>query len=720
MLRVLSIFIALAGLFAPAAGAQGNQARATYYQRVQGDKVHAAVVVRITSDWYLYHTDPGSDFGKPLQVTFGADGTGWTVEVPEPHVGKVDDEFLGKYTYNYHTGLIVLHATGDTSEGASADDELSLAGLTCSNVTGLCIDYLETVEAKDAGKDKYWEGWPASLGAVPAAAPIEDPGDTAPDVAQPGGTEPENTTPGVVGPPITTEPGGQEGGPSINPFGSQKVEKVTPKLYVRIDEQANRAKLVLVVDIAEGYYVYNGPNESDLGHPDFGPATPTTIEVFDDSYAIDWGEPTYSKPKRKEGDDDSPWYWQHQDQLVISVEGTIVEDPDGAEIYVEFTYQVCDERMCDPQETVVVESEGEGDDEYFQVKTWGSGELDGTKKESSLWKFLLSAVGWGLFTLLMPCTYPMIPITISFFTKQAEARGGKVLNLSITYGLGIVAVFILIGLVFAPVIVPFASHWVTNLVIGSLFLFFSFVLFGWVNLQPPAALNNMASKAAMSGGYIGVFLMGATLVVTSFTCTAPFVGTLLGSAATGGESDYLRVILGMGVFGLTMATPFVFLSLVPGKMQAMPQAGEWMNTLKVFLGYVELAAALKFISNADIVLKWGLVSREVFLIAWCVIFIAAGVYLVRKALATRAAGGARGGRQIYAGVLSMVFGLYCGYGVPGNRLDNFIMTPLLPPYENWWEVDPDLHVVIKDDWDGALQRALDESKLVLVNFTGFT
>lgn len=719
MLRALIPILATLSLLAPAgAAAQDNQARATLYTRVDGDTVHASVVLRISVDWYLYHTDLGHPdaIGTPLSIRFGEEGKGWSEPaLPAPHVKKVDDEVLGSYTYNYHEGRVVFYAKGQLSEGASAEDAVTLVGLTCSNVTGLCLPYDEAVEADGEGRDKYWEDWPASLGVSPLAQ--------ASDVeVMPGeavGAQREAGS-GTVFPPVEVQPGQDFPAFGAPPLSGEKVEA---KLYVRIDEEANQAQVAVVVDVADGYYIYNGPKKTDLGHPDFTTGTPTTLEVVDESYTIEWSEPTYPKGKKKEGDEYSEWYYQHRGRVILRATGQIVDDPEGAEPYVVLGYQVCDDTSCDLPAEVELYSEGEGEDEWFQAASYTAGELtDQEEEEPSLLLFLLSAIGWGIFTLLMPCTYPMIPITISFFTKQADARGGKVLPLSMAYGAGIVAVFILIGLVFAPVIIPFATHWATNLVIGSLFLFFSFVLFGLVTLQPPAALMSMAGKASATGGYLGVFLMGATLVVTSFTCTAPFVGTLLGSAAAGGEGDLLRIVLGMGVFGLTMATPFVFLSLVPGRIQKMPQAGEWMNTLKVFLGFVELAAALKFISNADLVLKWNVVSREVFLAVWFAVFLAAGVYLIIKARQVAAAGGPPGSRQQLGGALTILFSLYCGYGIPGNKLDGFIMTPLIPPYVlvEGWDPNRARHEVVKDDWGLAIEQALEKDKLVLVNFTGFT
>jgi len=328
----------------------------------------------------------------------------------------------------------------------------------------------------------------------------------------------------------------------------------------------------------------------------------------------------------------------------------------------------------------------------------------------------------------MPCTYPMIPITISYFTKQATARKTSTLPLSLAYGAGIVLIFILIGLLAAPFIIPFATHPVTNLLIGGFFIVFSLALFGVMNLQPPAFLLNIAGTASQKGGYLGVFLMGATLVVTSFTCTAPFVGTLLSTGASSGS--YARVALGMGVFGLTMAIPFVFLSMVPAKLKAIPKSGEWMHTLKVFLGFVEVAAALKFLSNTDIQWQWGILTRELFLALWAAIFAMAGAYLFAwirlKDEYGQEDGATISPKRMLAGVATMLFAMYCLYGMLGFRLDQ-AMTSLIPPYSNHIEIEGGSasasvsrgHTIIEDDFDKAVLLARKEDKLLLVNFTGF-
>jgi thiol:disulfide interchange protein DsbD len=337
-------------------------------------------------------------------------------------------------------------------------------------------------------------------------------------------------------------------------------------------------------------------------------------------------------------------------------------------------------------------------------------------------------VFWGLFTLLMPCTYPMIPITISFFTKQAEESPRRQLGLSIAYGLGIVAVFILIGIVFGAAIIRFATHPVTNLVIGVLFGVFALALFGAIELRPPAFLTSAAGMAAAKGGYLGVFLMGTTLVVTSFTCTAPFVGSLLAvGAAEGspGAGSLGRIVLGMGTFGLTMAVPFVLLSMVPRRLGSMPRSGEWMHVLKVFLGFVELAAALKFVSNADLVWQWRVLSRELFLVLWMGIFLAAAGFLfglVRLEGEAQAPIGP--GRMVWA-TATLLFALYCGYGMLGHDLDR-VMTAIVPNYSSQLALGAGRgsaragHPIVVDDYDLARARAEAEGRALLVNFTGHT
>jgi thiol:disulfide interchange protein DsbD len=397
-------------------------------------------------------------------------------------------------------------------------------------------------------------------------------------------------------------------------------------------------------------------------------------------------------------------------------------------------YQVCDENACDPateaafRATLEVEAgapraaappvtapkPGNGQGPVLRQPKYtldDVGKDDGLK--GSWWSLILLSIAGGLFALVMPCTYPMIPITFSFFTKQADRLHGKVMSLALIYGLGIVLMFIVVGIVVGEPIVQFAGHWATNLVIGVAFVAFALSLFGFFTLQLPSFVTNAAGRASATGGLVGVFLMGATLVISSFTCTAPIVGALLGTVS---EDSRLRVAVGMAVFGLTMAAPFVFLALLPGRVKALPKSGEWMNTLKVALGFVELAAALKFFSNVELTLGWGVMPREVFLMVWAFVFTALALFLFGL-LGHRGepVTGTSPTRTTF-GLASLGFAFYCLFGVTGFNLDP-IMTAFEPPYR----LRPvDEHTIIKDDYAAAVALAAREHKYVLVNFTGFT
>lgn len=404
------------------------------------------------------------------------------------------------------------------------------------------------------------------------------------------------------------------------------------------------------------------------------------------------------------------------------------------------TYIACNDRLCDAEIEVPVgasfavdpeglgatEDSGAGDGAAAQDGN-GDGTGDGGVEEQSLPLFLLGAFFAGLLALIMPCTYPMIPITISFFTKQAADRGGSVLPLSMAYGAGIIGIFVAIGLAVGPVIVRFAMHPVTNLLIGIVFVIFALSLFGVFYLSAPAFLMRGASKASQTGGYLGVFLMGMTLCVTSFTCTAPFVGTLLSVGAKTGS--FGRIALGMGVFGLTMAIPFVFLSMVPSRLQKMPKSGEWMVTFKVALGFVELAAALKFFSTAETVWQLQILPRELFLMICAAIFLAGSLYLFGF-IKLKGSSGEIGPGRMVAGIVFFVITAALFYGAQGFRFDNIVMNGLEPPYSaaqvggrasrGGDAASLDRHIIVENDYDEALRVASEKKLAVMVNFTGYS
>jgi len=339
--------------------------------------------------------------------------------------------------------------------------------------------------------------------------------------------------------------------------------------------------------------------------------------------------------------------------------------------------------------------------------------------QATLWKIIVAAIGAGLFALAMPCTYPLIPITISFFTKQAEARSGNVTGLALAYGGGIVAIFVMIGLFVGPAIVEFATFWWVNAIFAALFLLFGLSLVGLFEIRLPSSFNNLAARASGSGGYLSVFAMGATLVITSFTCTAPFVGSLLVFAGKGGS--LATVALAMGVFGLTMAIPFVFLSLSPKSMQKLPRSGEWMKHLKVTLGIVELGLVLKFVSNVDLARGWFIIGREHFLLMWGLSFVAAGLYLFGAFSLFRDRPGK--GRMI-VGSLLLAVAVYLFSGLGGARLGQNLeaFLPVLPKEQRSGDA-PDYSdgflAVVREDYDEGIRVAIEKNAPVFLHFTGF-
>ncbi len=494
------------------------------------------------------------------------------------------------------------------------------------------------------------------------------------------------------------------------------------------------AVLELDVSIQAGWHIYGGKQVEGV---------PTKITVTD-AAGLKLGEAKLpdGEPHKVPGLEETDYWLKGKAKLVQSFVVPKDANPGEREVVGQLDYMPCTDSMCEPptfltfRAKLTVEAGAaraqpakSGGDPKSSA-TGGGKQLAGgaaIKNElagTSLWLFLLAAIGGGLIALIMPCTYPMIPITMSFFTKQAEARGGRVTSLALTYGLGIVLIFVLIGLVIGPAIVPFATHAITNIVIAVLFFAFALSLFGVFTLQPPRFLMNFAGKASMRGGYFGVFMMGATLVVTSFTCTAPFVGNVLALGATDGSG---RVALGMAAFGLTMAIPFVALALVPGRLSSLPRSGEWMNTLKVTLGFVEIAAALKFVSNADLAWNWRWLSRELFLTLWAGIFLIAGIYLLGM-IRFKGENGDIGPGRLVGGLSMILFGFYCGAGALGNRLDATVMAAMAPPYSNRVQAAAgggatgaeSGRSIIEDDYEKARQLAIAQGKRLFVNFTGDT
>ncbi len=245
----------------------------------------------------------------------------------------------------------------------------------------------------------------------------------------------------------------------------------------------------------------------------------------------------------------------------------------------------------------------------------------------SLWAFALAAFLAGLVALLTPCVFPIIPMTVSFFTKQKDGK-----TKALIYGLSIILIYTLIGTVVSrlngPAFANFLStHWLPNLLFFAIFFLFGLSFLGLFEIVLPSSFVNKMDEKADQGGLLGVFFMAFTLVLVSFSCTGPIVGSLL-VASAGGE--VVKPIVGMVAFSSAFAIPFTLFALFPQWLKSLPKSGGWLNTVKVVLGFLELALALKFLSIADQVYHWRLLDREVYLAFWIVIFAMLGAYLLGK------------------------------------------------------------------------------------------
>jgi thiol:disulfide interchange protein DsbD len=265
------------------------------------------------------------------------------------------------------------------------------------------------------------------------------------------------------------------------------------------------------------------------------------------------------------------------------------------------------------------------------VSTVSSGDGLSNIKTQSLWWIFLAAFAGGLLALLTPCVYSMIPVTVSFFTKRSHTRQEGIRN-ALLYAISIVVIFTLLGFLITFIFGPaalnnLATNWIANLVFFVLFLVFGISFLGAFEINLPSSWMNKSDSKAGTGNFIGIFFMALTLVLVSFSCTGPIIGNLLVLAAKG---SYMGPLVGMMGFSIALALPFALFAFFPSKLNILGKAGGWLNAVKVTLGFLELALALKFLSNADLVKGWRILDREVFISLWIVIFLLLGIYLLGK------------------------------------------------------------------------------------------
>ena len=414
--------------------------------------------------------------------------------------------------------------------------------------------------------------------------------------------------------------------------------------------------------------------------------------------------------------------------------------PGKYNLSVNVLFQVCNASLCYPPKeevltiTVTVEGGTARDDRTDMVLVtdvfddFGNINLDAAIDEG-FFSFVILAFSMGLLALLTPCVFPMIPITVSFFTHQGETGEGKPITNAIIYTLGIIATFSILGIILALTLGASganqlaANPWV-NIFIAALFIYFALSLFGMYEIQLPSALRQYSLKQEGRGGVMGTLFMAVTFTLTSFTCTVQFVGLLLVAASQG---QWFWPMIGMVVFSAAFALPFFFLALFPQYLAKMPKSGSWLNSVKVVMGFLELAAAFKFISNTDLVWGWGFFSHNTVLAVWAVLMLLTGIYLLGKIqLPHDSPIASISVPRLMLSTAFLTFGLYLTSGLFGQKIHGLIYSYLPPIVESESGAVRTNGASIAEEFnwyrnlDEGLVKARATGKSVFIDFTGYT
>lgn len=529
-----------------------------------------------------------------------------------------------------------------------------------------------------------------------------------------------------------------------------------PKWDIRIDnpeaEVGEEVTLILKAAIPVNWYIYSNDFDADLGpllteiaweeQKGFRPIGDLTAINPKTKYEEVWeGEVTYFM---KEG--------EFRQMLLIEEEEALIKGTVEYQMCSDITNQCINyqEDFSIALGNAPANTSGQeaSDADLFttqkQNETGESPAISLEQPESSLLGFMLIAFLAGLAALLTPCVFPMIPMTVTFFTGRATSKFQGYRNAFI-YGFSIIAIYTIAGTIVAAVQGPefanwLSTHWLPNIFFFAVFIFFALAFLGLFEITLPTGLVNKIDAKADKGGIAGIFFMAFTLVLVSFSCTGPIVGSILISSAGGA---LLKPILGMFAFSLAFALPFTLFAIFPGWLNSLPKSGGWLNSVKVVLGFLELALAFKFLSIADQVYHWGLLDRDIYLAIWIVIFALLGLYLLGKLRLPHDS------RLEYLGVprllLAMVTFVFVVYMIPGMwGAPLKALSGYLPPIsshdfdlvkisrENALSSDQDLDEVPKYadflhfphgiqgyfDYQQALEAAKRQDKPLFIDFTG--
>lgn len=341
--------------------------------------------------------------------------------------------------------------------------------------------------------------------------------------------------------------------------------------------------------------------------------------------------------------------------------------------------------------------------------------------QKGFWSFAWLAISMGFLALLTPCVFPMIPITVSFFTGHEGRTRRQTVGMAATYALGIVATYTLVGLILAATLGAaganrLASSPYFNLFVSVLFVAFALSMFGLFEFRLPSSLVQVTSREQGRSGIPGVLFMSLTFALVSFSCTVQFVGLLLVAAAHG---QWLWPAAGMALFSSALALPFFFLALFPRFLESLPRSGEWMEAVKIVMGFVLVALATKFLSNVDALWGWGVLNRTLVLAVWVCSLGLAGAYLVGKLPLPGAAGGV-GALRLMLAMAFLTTSLYLGSGLVGRPLSGWI-SAFLPPDESVATAGSSAAgLTWLSSYNAGLTEAKRVQKPVFLDFSGHT
>ena len=532
------------------------------------------------------------------------------------------------------------------------------------------------------------------------------------------------------------------------------------KFQLKINElKNNEYEAVLTAHLEKNWHIYSKDIPEDSGIPTEMKVSGKNIELI--------GKVTEAGKKEDEFSEAFGVRIVYYSNSVAFKQKFKLKNPARpSNVIAEITYQTCDDRVCLAPNTLEFEqniasknsesAEIPSQEAIKEESTAVSKSTNETKsiensikvesldaknpltdcgisaqEESSddFWIFILGFIG-GLLALLTPCVFPMIPLTVSFFTKGTDNKTkGK--RDAMLYGFFIFVIFVALSLPFhiidgvsGNIFNEISTNIWLNLFFFAVFLFFALSFFGYYEITLPSWIANKSSKAEQAGGLVGIFFMALTLVIVSFSCTGPILGSLLGSVVTGASDVALLLTYALAGFGLAWAVIFGLLALFPQALQTLPKSGAWMNTIKVVLGFIELALALKFLSKADLVSKTFFLKRELFIGIWILITIGLTLYLFgkirfphdnknEKISTPRKLFGIAGiGLLIY-----LIQGLF-----PSERPKLKLLSGILPPINVSYlhnEKDGFLGIHPIHDYFEAIKTAQKENKPVLIDFTGY-